>query len=501
MARKSSGISLSGIDLDSSLDVPLYSQLYKGISEMILSGLLKIGDQIPSSREISEELNLSRSTVTHTLELLLSEGFIESHTRSGTYVSREIAAEIEAFRKNRLVKARRHVTPEIDISQRGKIVTSTEMNKAQSRGHILNVFLPEIREFPHEIWGKIHRKHLKTMTASSVSYPDDSGYKPLRDNIAKYLNTARGIPCSAEQILITSGSQQSFSLINFMLTDIGDKVWIEEPGPRIISGSAKAHGNVIVPIPVDAFGLNPELAADQNARLAYVTSSVQHPMTVRMSLERRMQLLNWANKNNAWIIEDDYASEFRYNEKPIAPLASLDNLNRVVYAGSFGKSLLPSLRIGFLVLPPHLVPALQQAMNVLFRSVSVLTQQVISDFMEEGHFTRHIRKMRSLYARRQYYLVRKVKAELGDFVDTEYSSGGFHIVILFKNSNSNEKLIFEACNSRDIAIEQLNYYYHSNRDKAQKGLVLGFASSTEKEIDYGVSVLKNAFIEHTTMPS
>ncbi len=464
---------------------------------MILNGMLKIGDRIPSSREISKELNLSRSTVSYAIDLLLSEGFLESHTRSGTFVSREIAAEIEAFKQNRQGENKHSSTPGMDISERGKIVTSAEINTTLPSGNILHLSLPEIREFPHEIWQKIYRKHLKNMTPFSVSYADDSGHKLLRENIAKYLNTARGIPCSPDQVLITSGSQQSFSLINFMLTNSGDKIWVEEPGPRIISSSVKANNNVIVPVPVDHSGLIPDLAADKDARLAYVTPSVQHPMTVRMTLERRMQLLNWANKNNAWIIEDDYTSEFRYNEKPIAPLASLNGLNRVIYAGSFAKSLLPSLRIGFLVLPPHLIPPFQQAMNVLFRSVSVLTQQVIADFMEEGHFARHIRKMRSLYAHRLQYLVHKIKRELSEFVDIEYSSGGFHVVIFFKNARSDEKLIFETCNKLNITVEQLSYYYHSNRDKARKGLVLGFASSTEKEMDYGLCELKKAFHQHT----
>ncbi len=492
MARQSSGIPLSGIELDTRSEIPLYIQLYKGISEMIFCKTLKIGDRLPSSREIASDLDISRSTVSYALDLLISEGFIETHDRSGAYVSNAIHTELDEFNKNRLTAEDDQIASPPKLSSRGERLRIAPDPDLHIEDHIFDMGVPDFKSFPIKLWSSLYQKRLRSLDMSSVTYGDPAGYLPLRKNISRHLLTTRGIKCHPDQILITSGVQQATNLISSILLDKDDAVWVENPGPWVAESTFTAHGCKVIPVPVDQYGLVPDDAKDIKARLAFVTPTKHHPLNMPMSLDRRMKLLNWANQENSWIVEDDYSSEFRYEGPPLTPLYTLDTTSRVIYLGTFSKGLMPSLRIGYMVLPVQLAPIMVKGMSILYRSVPTLEQQVLSDFIEFGHFAKHTRRLRKLYGSRQKHLVKELRTHLSDHLSVEYSPSGFHIVAFFKDQSINEQDYKLYCESRKLA-PQVMGYYHSGNTPYQKGLLLGFAGTNSEEVSYGISVLKDAF--------
>lgn len=285
-------------------------------------------------------------------------------------------------------------------------------------------------EFPVALWSRLVGRRWRAATVAQLDYADPAGHGPLREAIASYLGAARGVRCAPAQVLITSGSQQGIDLAARALLNPGDPVWVEEPGYRGAKAALSAAGVSLHPVPVDDEGLRVDAgaAACPRARMAYVTPSHQYPTGATMSLARRLALLDWARRAGAWIVEDDYDSEYRYAGRPLPALQGLDTSGRVVYVGTFSKVLFPALRLGYVVAPDALIDAFARMQALVNRQIPTLDQAVLADFILDGHFARHIRRMRQLYAARQAALVEAVRRDLGDVIEVRSAEAGLHVV-------------------------------------------------------------------------
>ncbi len=349
-----------------------------------------------------------------------------------------------------------------------------------------------IDEFPLEIWARITSKRLRTMPRKLLDYCETKGYQPLREEIAKYLTVSRGVRCQAEQIVIVSGSQQGLDLIARILLDEGDEVWIEDPKYNGAEGAFRNAGAKLIHVPLDSHGLNINQGKQlsENPRLAYITPSHQFPLGIVTSLSRRLELLEWANKNSVWIIEDDYDSELRYEGKPVMALQGLDNANRVIYVGTFSKVLFPSLRLGYLVLPPDLVEVFTAALSMILFHAPVIEQIVLTDFIRGGHFGRHLRRMRKLYAERQKVLRNSLKDELNEFLVAEKDGAGMHLIAWLKKGLKDHEVAFKAL---DYGVYTPPLSFYCTDVKLPEAIILGYTGINHVEIKAGVKRLKQMF--------
>ncbi len=324
-----------------------------------------------------------------------------------------------------------------------------------------------------------------------MGYGANTGYAPLRRAIAEYLGAARGARCTPDQVIITSGSQDALNLATLLLLNPGDAVWMEDPGYRGARAALLTAGAQIVPVPVDHEGLHVEagIALRPDARMAYVTPSHQYPMGVTMSLTRRLALIDWAKRANAWIVEDDYDSEYRYRGRPLSSLQGLDDANHVLYIGTFSKVLFPALRIGYLVVPEVLVDGFRAVLRTMQHHLPGIEQAVLTDFIVEGHFARHIRQMRQLYAERQQFLLESVRQELGDQLSIGLTEAGLHVTGLLASGVDD---LAVAASAGRIGIEAPALSSYSLRSISRGGLVLGYAGLSTSKIKVGVQGLGKA---------
>ncbi|MCB0197892.1 MAG: PLP-dependent aminotransferase family protein, partial [Anaerolineae bacterium] len=431
MAKHTAFINLGIVALDPDAPVPLYQQLYERLRDAILAGQLAAGMRLPPTRFFANELGVSRNTVVSAFDQLTAEGYIESKVGAGSYVASNLPEDILELRGH---------TPETQtphrwnrsgiLSKRGELVAASPVRREASLPVPFQPGLPAVDEFPFKVWERLVAHHWRYLPMSNFGYGDAVGYRPLREAIAAYLGAARGVRCDADQIIVVAGTQQAISLAAQILLDPGDKVWMEDPGYVDARMALLGVGVEPVPVPVDAEGLS--LRAGQkaapDARLVYITPSYQYPLGIRMSLRRRLRLLEWANRHNAWILEDDYDSEYRYAGRPLAPLQGLDQAGRVIYIGTFSKVLLPSLRLGYMVAPHDLVDAFAAALTLAIRCLPIIPQAVLTDFFSEGHFARHVRRMRTLYAERQALLVEQVRQHLAGRLDISPGDAGLHLI-------------------------------------------------------------------------
>src|SRR5919199_1055258 len=416
MAKYSSSIPNGLITLDAKSETPLYRQLYNSLRKAILTGQLAPGARLQSSREISHELGVSRNTVVNAFEQLLAEGYLEGQVGSGTYVSRALPEELLSVKAMTRSPARA-LGKGPTLSKRGQTFAALveSVPRSSERVRAFQSGVPALDSFPFEAWSKIAARHWRRPANNLLGYGEPQGHAPLRRAIASYLGVARAVRSTPEQIIIVDGAQMAFDLIARVLLDSGDIAWMEEPGYLGARAALTASGARLVYVPVDSEGLDVAAGArlDPGARLIYVTPSHQFPLGMTMSLPRRLALLEWAGRAGAWVMEDDFDSEYRYEGRPIASLQGLDDDGRVVYIGTFSKFLFPSLRLGYIVAPPVLVDAFLAARAMAGRHSPSVEQAILTDFIEEGHFGRHIRRMRTLYAERQAFLIEALEKECG----------------------------------------------------------------------------------------
>jgi GntR family transcriptional regulator/MocR family aminotransferase len=492
MPKQTTAFDLAAITLDAQSGRALYQQVHDGLRDAVLSGRLAGGARLPSTRELCAELNLSRNTVVAAFEQLIAEGYLESRTGDGTYVSRSLPDDMLHVRHG----VGKHRSQQIALPAK----LSKSAQTIQRAGRWLNegpprAFRPDVLaldEFPIALWSRLVARRWRNATVSQLDYGDPAGYGPLREAIAGYLGAARGVRCSAEQVMIVSGSQQGIDLAARVLLNAGDPVWVEDPGYRGAKAALSASGAQLVPVPVDEDGLCVDAgeSASPKARMAYVTPSHQYPTGVTMSLPRRLALLDWAKRADAWIVEDDYDSEYRYAGRPLPALQGLDVAGRVIYVGTFSKVLFPALRLGYAVLPDALVDAFVRMQTLVNRQMPALDQAIVADFIVEGHFARHIRRMRALYAGRQDALVRAVQRELGGVLDIQSAEAGLHVVGWLPPGMDDAR-VAQAALKRGIEAPPLSRYAMTALPRG--GLMLGFAGLNERQIRDGVRQLRGAF--------
>jgi GntR family transcriptional regulator/MocR family aminotransferase len=481
---------------DLSLNLPsgkqeLWRWLYTELRGAILDGRLKPGARMPSTRSLGMQYSLSRGTVVAAFDQLQSEGYTVTEVGSGTYVASGV--------------------PDGFLSATGKpVALALPMSKAafskraqpflkdvevlpasHSIGKAFRSHEPAIDLFPTDLWARVASRVLRRAPRSLYGHGNAAGYQPLRRAIAEYVGTSRGVRCSPEQIIVTSGTQQALDIIGRFLVGGGDQVWMEDPGYSGALQALRATGARIVPVPVDGDGLIVKTGRKlaPKAKLAYITPANQFPMSVIMSADRRLELLRWAATANAWIIEDDYDAEYRYSGHPVAALQALDNSSCVIYVGTFTKMLFNALRLGFMVLPERLVEAFVSARSFVDRHPPTLDQAILGEFITEGHFGHHVRRMRQAYAERIDVLKTAADKHLDGVLDVMHAGAGIRTLGWLKTWKSDQDAGRQA-RKFGLEVEPLSVF--TTKYQQPPALMLGFASCNPAELRRGVSVLATA---------
>lgn len=447
--------------LDHSQPAPIYRQLYQRFRESIADGRLRPGDRVPAVRALAAELNLARGTVEAAYQLLIGEGYLIARGAAGTFVTPQLAPVPSTTLRAPVA------SPTYQATHSGTLPLALQMG------------LPALDAFPRKLWTRLAGRQLRQTGLEGLVYPDPQGYAPLRSAIASYLGISRGITCHPDQVFVCAGYRACLDLISHTLMRQGDTCWFEEPGYFMARNALLEAGAQLVPVPVDDQGLDVAqgIARAPHARFAVVTPTHQSPLGVSLSLPRRLALLDWANCEGSWIIEDDYDSEYRYQGKPLPALKSLDQQGRVLYTGTFSKVLFPGLRLAYLVVPAEQSQAFARQADRLHNHCPHLLQATVSAFLNEGHFGRHLKKMRTLYARRRQWLVDALHQQFGDRLKINPQLGGMHLVAGLCEGDDSE--LAQRAHAIGIAVEPLSQWYLEG--KPRHGLVLGFTNIISAE--------------------
>ncbi len=452
--------------------LPRYKKLYEALRQQILDGLLLPGMCFPSSRIIAQKLGLARNTVLAAIEQLCAEGYAIARPRSGIYI---LATAPVGWDNSNAIS----IPIKLNLSSRGKRIEK-QSQMVPMRGAFAPG-VPDLKQFPFELWQRYISRHARNPRLDWQANPHQGGNLELRQTLADYLRIARGIRCDAAQILITNGTQQSLQLIADLLADPDDHVWMENPGYAGARCAFDAAGLTIINQPIDDDGISP--AADswqQPPRLIYMTPSHQFPTGVVMSAARRRHLLALAAQHHAWVIEDDYDSEFRYEGAPIAALQALTP-DQVIYLGTFSKIFFPSLRIGYMVLPEQLIDAFRTTQIRHLREPSYIVQKALADFMRDGHASTHIRKMRREYQTRRDTLVELLQRELGDHIYFGGLDTGLHLVAYLPSALDDQAIVTKSYQNGIITCA-LSRYYANTIDSKSSALILGFGDADQQDI-------------------
>jgi GntR family transcriptional regulator/MocR family aminotransferase len=445
------------ITLDPAEPGPLYLQIATRLRSAIATGALSSGARLPSARTLSAQLGVARGTVDAAYDLLAGEGAIEPRGAAGTIISVQLNDLAKAPAQRTLGLARsRPAAPTAPLPfQRG---------------------LPALDAFPRKLWSALTAKAARAIAEADLAYPDVCGAIALREEIVAYLGLARGIACAPHQVFVTPGYQGALTLVRQVLLRPGDAVWVEDPGHPQAFQAMEVGGASLVPVPVDAEGMRVTagIAAAPRAKLAVVTPTHQSPLGVSLSLPRRLALLTWAEEARAWVLEDDYDSEFRYTGPTPPSLKALDRGERVLFAGSFSKTLFPGLRLGYLVVPDALIETMTRAARLITRGAPLLEQSVTAAFMAGGHFARHVKRMRGLYKRRRAALA----AALSDHFPVELAAGGMHLLIRLPDGVDDSDVARRALAAglAPMALSGLSIAHHPGH-----GLMLGFTNIREDD--------------------
>lgn len=476
---------LAGIQLDPRRG--LARQLYQALRERILDGRLRSGTRLPAGRELAELLGVSRNTVGRAVDQLYAEGYVQARVGDGTYVA-PLALHNEPASRVASSPAPSAALQRVQAQQLR--VPPSGVPRA------FRVGVPAFDLFPFETWARLQARFWRKPSPARLGYGDPAGDAQLRELVAAYLRNSRGLHCDPEQIVITCGAQQAISLCAQLLVDPGDRVAIENPGYRAAGHAFAAAGAELCGVAVDSDGLDvAALEQVQDCRLAYITPSHQYPTGVTLSLARRLALLDWAERQDGWIIEDDYDGEYRYSGTPLAPLAALDRQGRVIYVGTFCKIAFPALRLGYLVLPPALAPLFAQRRALDMRNSEIGTQVVMAEFIAGGHFQRHIRRMRAAARSRRDALLRAWPAAIPGCAALPAVEAGLHLCVRVDSLQREAELVAAAV-AVGVEVTPLSGYWLADSDvpaDQRAGLVLGFAAVPEAQIAEAVQALCKAW--------
>ncbi|MCF5689669.1 aminotransferase class I/II-fold pyridoxal phosphate-dependent enzyme [Pseudomonas sp. PA-1-2A] len=499
----------AGIELDRRQG--LTRQLYEALRQRVLDGRLVSGTRLPATRDLATALSISRNSVVRAYDQLYAEGFIESRVGDGTYVAQlpmpqKLSTKVSTGLSTGLSPGLSTKWANLPEDLDDEVIHSAGL--ARVKDHHLpqpplgpprafRVGVPAFDLFPFEVWAKLNGAFWRKPDLEQLCYGDPAGDGRLRGLIAAYLRSSRGMQCTAEQIVITSGAQQAISLCAQLLVEPGDGVAVENPGYRAAGHAFALAGGRLHGVPVDGEGMDCQVLSTLNdCRVAYVTPSHQYPLGVVMSLARRLELLAWAERSGGWIVEDDYDGEYRYSGAPLSPLAALDRSSRVLYVGTFGKVAFPALRLGYLVLPPGLVQAFTRRRAVDVRHSEVSTQAVMAEFMAAGHFQRHIRRMRRAALSRRNALLAGWSEALPGVGPLPNVAAGLHLTVRV-DSVSREHQLLKQAHAVGVEINGLSTYWlpdSSTPPDQRAGLVLGFAAVPESGIAQALERLRVAWL-------
>ena len=457
--------------------VPLHRQIYEGIRRAILDGLLRSGQRVPSTRALAAELGVSRLPVLTAYDQLLHERYLEGRTGSGTYVSASLPDDL--LRSS-------------DKPMSGTRAPSPRANRTSAReqGGLrpFRMSLPALDQFPHALWGRIVARHARGLTHAHMAYGDPAGLPALRTAIAGHLRAARAVRCEADQVLIVSGSQAALRLATSVLLARGDRVAVEEPGYPGAWDALRAGGAELVPVPVDEEGMSVTSLRrrGERVRAAYVTPSHHYPLGTSMSVARRLALLGWAQRGERWLLEDDYDSEYRYVSRPLGSLQGMGGHERVVYIGTFSKVLFPALRVGYLVVPPALWQRFVDAREAADLFSPTLYQLALAELLREGHFVRHLRRMRGVYLERRDALLTGLERHCRDRLTVINADAGLHVAALL-TPDLDDTAIVQRMEEHGLTATALSTCYAG--PVRLSGLLLGFGGSTERRLLEATRVL------------
>lgn len=477
---------------------PTYQHLYRLICRAILEGKLPAGARLPSSRDLAAELGVARNTVLQVYGQLSDEGYVRAGVGRGTYVE-DISQDLVEPVEDTAVPERPASVPtgpapsNLSLSQRGRtVVARLGFSNRQSGAFMPGI--PDVREFPLKVWSRIQNRHWRAEPWDLMRYAPAGGYGPLRQVISDYLGSVRSVRSTARQVVMTTGIHQGIDVAARLLCDEGDVVWIEEPAYWGVRNLLLSSGLQLVPIRVDDEGIWP--AASELARpprLIVVAPSHQYPLGMVMSLARRRMLLDYARQVSCWILEDDYDSDFRYGTRPLPSLQGMDDADRVLYAGSFSKTLFPGLRVGFLVVPDALADHFADAIAELYREGNMTAHAVLAEFIRDGHFSAHIRRVRKRYAERRECLIEEIHRFFGSELEIIGDRAGLHLVLALPDGVEDEMVVRDALDQQVLARPLSAYYL--DRSQARSGLLLGYAGVTPEEIRPAFATLARV-IEH-----
>jgi GntR family transcriptional regulator/MocR family aminotransferase len=483
---------------DKDRGAPFYRQIYEAVREAILSGEFAPGTRLPSTRALAQSLGVSRITVVGAYEQLLAEGYLEGRTGAGTFVAKVLPDELLLPQPVRSAARGQKNDAALNLSPYGEKIISMK-NAARSAVEFkpFQNGLTAVEEFPFDIWSRIAARYYKNPPRSLLGYGDACGLMRLREAVAAHLRAARGVRCAAHQVIITSGAQQALDLTARIFLSEKDTVLTEDPCYLEARNLFAATGARIFPVETDDEGFDPQKIPEtvrRRARLIYVTPSHQYPLGVTLTLARRLALLEWAHEADAWIIEDDYNSEYRYAGRPLASLQGLDKNGRVIYIGTFSKTIFPSLRLGCAVVPEKLIEVFAAARSLMDVHSSTVEQAVLADFISEGHFARHLRRMRRLYEERQKILAAECEKHLAGLLEIEKAEAGMHLIGWLREG-ADDRRISEKAAAKNLKLAPVSDYCIEK--KRRGGLILGYTAFDEKQIKKGVRVLREILLEET----
>ena len=463
-------------------------RLYMALRQAILDRTLQQGVKLPPTRMLAEELDLGRNTVVRAYEQLLVEGYLEGRVGDGTYVSDVVDAASKPAAPKRLIGTRRE-----GLSRRGTAIVNSAASSVIQNGAFMPG-VPDVEQFPFALWRRLLAKYLNEGQSRLLHYTH-LGYGPLKVALAGYLRVTRMMVVDPKQIVVINGSHQGLDLCARMLADHGDRVWVEEPGYWGARNVLAAAGMEIAPIPLDAKGLAPTPDDwTQPPRLIFTSPSSQYPTGVVMALDRRLELLERAFETGSWIIEDDYDNELRYDERPVASLFGLCRRQRVIYMGTLSKVMFPGIRMAYMVLPEDLVDAFVIGNSELYRGGRMTEQAALAEFIDDGHFTAHIKRMRGIYQTRRDILRNEMESRLGNAVSVSGGHAGLQLLYQFNTPVDDAQIAAQSL-AEGVVCRPLSMYY-ADKHNSRPGLNLGFAAVPEKAIAPAVATLVRVIERH-----
>ncbi|RQR35509.1 PLP-dependent aminotransferase family protein [Burkholderia sp. Bp9143] len=485
------------IEIDRHHQLPVYLQICERFRAAIAAGHLRPGDRVPALRGLATQLNTARGTVEQAYTILVDEGYLQMRGAAGTFVSPSLPIALTRAAPARGGAPAAHAEATGPAGPRQEAGLSRDDPPPRRPQPIavamsgeprpLQPGLPALDAFPRKVWHRLVSLRARSCDRALLGYPNPAGYRPLREHIATYLTLSRGVTCVPEQVFVTGGYRATLELVLRSLARANDRVWFEDPGYLLARGFLSETGVQLVPVPVDADGIDVGrgLQLDPHARFALVTPSHQSPLGHTLSLSRRIALLDWAEKTSGWIVEDDYDSEFRYLGRPLPALKSLDRRDHVIYCSTFSKAMYPGLRLAYAVVPERAVERVERVACSMNAGSPTLLQAALADFIEQGHFARHLKRMRTLYGERRMLIVHALRQAFGERLIVELPEGGIQFAVRFaEGPDGPVDDVAVAARARDagIAVLPLSIWYsNSHTEQTPRGLIIGFANIADAD--------------------